>query len=322
MPTLPAFLGDTMPERIMKWLAYKKQGVGLMDTSQEGQLNTGQAPLNTLVNGFDDTVKAQAVQAIQMAIDSIEATASSITGVFRERLNGIQQRDAVTNVQVGIQNSFTVTKQWHFQMDLVTREILLDSLDCAKIVYKKGLTGALILGNKLQKIFTALPEHFTVTDFDIHLITSSEIIKEMEQIKASLPDLIKSGLVGPDILIEIMTSKSLSEMKSVVKKSLRKQKEENNQIQQLTQQLEQMQANLQQTQQQLQQAQSKVESLNEAKLQIEREKIQLQYQIDDFKAKTDRTFKENQAENDTKRTEIELMQLYDGNPYNDEVKNI
>jgi len=26
-----------------------------------------------------------------------------------------------------------------------------------------------------------------------------------------------------------------------------------------------------------------------------------------FKAKTDRTFKENKAENDTKRTEIELM---------------
>jgi hypothetical protein len=35
-----------MPERIMKWLAYKKQGIGIIDTSQEGQLNTGQAPLN------------------------------------------------------------------------------------------------------------------------------------------------------------------------------------------------------------------------------------------------------------------------------------
>jgi len=31
-------------------------------------------------------------------------------------------------------------------MDLVTREILLDALDCAKVVYKKGLTGVLILG--------------------------------------------------------------------------------------------------------------------------------------------------------------------------------
>ena len=321
MPTLPAFLGDSMPERIMKWLAYKKMGIGLMDTSQEGQLNTGQAPLNTLVNGFDDTIKAQAVQAIQMVADSIEATASSITGVFRERLNGIQQRDAVTNVQVGINNSFTVTKQWHFQMDLVTREILLDCLDCAKIVWNKGLTGTLILG-KLQKIFTALPEHFTITDFDIHITTSSEMLKEMEQIKTLIPEFIKAGIVSPDIIMDIMTARGLTEMKTKVKQSIKRQKEENNQIQQLTQQVEELQNNLQQAQQQLQQAQGKIEQLNEAKLQIEQQKIQLQFQIDDYKAKTDRTFKETQAENDTKRTEIELMQLYDGNPYNDEVKNI
>ena len=321
MPTLPTFLGDSMPERIMKWLAYKKMGIGLMDTSQEGQLNTGQAPLNTLVNGFDDTIKVQAVQAIQVVIDSIEATASSITGVFRERLNGIQQRDAVTNVQVGINNSFTVTKQWHFQMDLVTREILLDCLDCAKITYKDGLTGTLILG-KYQKIFTALPEHFTVTDYDIHLTTSSEIMKEMEQIKAVVPEFIKGGIVSADIIVDIMTAKSLTEMKMKVKQAIKKQKAENDKIQQLTQQVEELQNNLQQAQKQLQQAQSKIEQLNEAKLQIEQQKIQLQYQVDDYKAKTDRNFKETQAENDTKRTEIELMQLYDNNPYNDEVKNV
>lgn len=321
MPTLPTFLGDSMPERIMKWLAYKKMGVGLMDTSQEGQLSTGQAPLNTLVNGFDDTIKVQAVQAIQLVADSIEATASSITGVFRERLNGIQQRDAVTNVQTGINNSFTITKQWHFQMDLVTREILLDCLDCSKIVYKDGLTGVLILG-KLQKIFTALPKYFTVTDHDIHLTTSTEILKEMEQIKAIVPEFIKGGIVSPDIIVDIMTAKSLTEMKVKVKQAIKKQKEENNQIQQLTQQVQELQNNLQQTQQKLQQALQKVESLNEAKLQIEREKMQLQYQIDDYRNKTERTFKESQAENDTKRTQIELMQLYDGNPYNDEVKNI
>ena len=321
MPTLPTFLGDSMPERIMKWLAYKKQGIGLIDTSQEGQIGTGQAPLNTMFNGFDDTVKAQAVQAIQLVIDSIEATASSITGVFRERLNGIQQRDAVTNIQTGINNSFIVTKQWHYQMDLVTREILLDSLDCAKIVYKDGLTGTLILG-KYQKLFTALPQYFTVTDFDIHLTTSSEIVKEMEQIKALIPEFIKGGIVGPDIIVDIMTSKSLTEMKVKVKKAIKKQKEENNQLQQLVQQNQELQNQLKQMQQQLQQAQNKIESLNEARLQIEQQKMQLQYKIDDYKAKTDRTFKESQAENDNKRTQIELMQLYDGNPYNDEIKNI
>lgn len=321
MPTLPAFLGDSMEERIMKWLAYKKQGIGLLDTSQEGQLNTGQAPINTMFNGFDDTVKSQAVQAIQMAIDSIEATASSITGVFRERLNGIQQRDAVSNVKVGISNSFTVTKQWHFQMDLVTREILIDALNCAKIVWKDGLTGTLVLG-KLQKIFTALPEHFTVTDFDIHLTTSSEMLKEIEQIKSIIPEFIKGGIVSPDIIVDIMTAKGLTEMKVVVKKAIKKQKAEVNQIQQLSQQNQELQNNVKQLQSQLQQAQTKIESLNEAKLQIEQQKLQLQFQIEDYKNRTDRAFKENKAENDTKRTEIELMQLYDGNPYNDKVKNI
>jgi hypothetical protein len=35
---------------------------------------------------------------------------SSITGVFRERLNGIEARDAVTNIKIGQNNSFIITK--------------------------------------------------------------------------------------------------------------------------------------------------------------------------------------------------------------------
>ena len=322
MPTLPAFLGNSMEERVVKWIAYKKAGIGLVDTSQEGQLNSGQAPLNTIYNGFDDTVKAQAVQAIQMVIDSLEATASSITGVFRERLNGIQQRDAVTNVQVGINNSFVITKQWHFQMDLVTREILLDSLNCAKTVYSKGLTGTIILGNKLQKTFTALPKYFTLTDHDIHIITSSEIIKEMEQIKALVPDLIKSNLVSPDILLDIMTARGLSEMKVTVKKALRKQKQENNILQKQQQQIEELQNALNNSKKQLQTALQKIDQLNQNKLELEKTKIQLENEVKMFEAKTDRTYKENKAENDTKRTEIEYLQLYDGNPYNDKIRQL
>lgn len=92
----------------------------------------GQAPMNTTFNGFDDTIKAQTIQAIQIAIDSVEQTCSSITGVFRERLNGIQQRDAVTNVQTSVNNSFTISKQWYQQMDTLTEEMLLDALNEAK----------------------------------------------------------------------------------------------------------------------------------------------------------------------------------------------
>jgi hypothetical protein len=95
---IPASLGVKWPERIQKWIAYKKAGLQLIDTTQEGRNDNGNAPMNTIFNGFDDTLKAQAIQAIEVAIQSLENTVSSISGVFRERLNGIQQRDAVTNI--------------------------------------------------------------------------------------------------------------------------------------------------------------------------------------------------------------------------------
>ena len=55
-------------------------------------------------------------------------------------------------------------------------KMLLDALNVAKSVYKNGLTGTIILGDKYQKIFTALPEYFTLSDHDIHIITSTDVM--------------------------------------------------------------------------------------------------------------------------------------------------
>ena len=319
---IPTNLGVNWPERLKKWLAYQKPGLALIDTSQEGRLATGQQPLNTTFTGFDDTVKAQAIQAIQLAIDSVEQTVSSITGVFRERLNGIEARDAVTNVKIGQNNSFVISKHWYHQMDVITEEILLDCLNQAKIVYKNGLTGTLILGDKFQRIFTALPEYFTMSDYDIHIVSASDTNKDLEQIKTLIPELIKSGAVSVDTIFDIMTCKSLSDAKYSAKLAVKKQKEETQNLQQLQQQLEQLQEQLKQAQQELQKSQQQVQSLNEAKLKLEQEKNQNDAKIKWFEAQTDREYKQASAQNDTERTKVELEQLHDGNPYNDTIRQI
>ena len=319
---IPTNLGVNWPERLKKWLAYKKQGLALIDTSQEGRLATGQQPLNTTFTGFDDTVKAQAIQAIQLAIDSVEQTVSSITGVFRERLNGIEARDAVTNVKIGQNNSFVISKHWYHQMDVITEEILLDCLNQAKIVYKNGLTGTLILGDKFQRIFTALPEYFTMSDYDIHIVSASDTNKDLEQIKTLIPELIKSGAVSVDTIFDIMTCKSLSDAKYSAKLAVKKQKEETQNLQQLQQQLEQLQEQLKQAQQELQKSQQQVQSLNEAKIKLEQEKNQNDARIKWFEAQTDREYKQASAQNDAERTKVEIEQLHDGNPYNDTIRQI
>ncbi len=67
-------------------------------------------------------------------------------------------------------------------MDTLVKEILADSIDMAKVVFKEGLTGQLVLGDQ-KEIFTLLPEYYSFTSYDIHLADSSEIIKEQEMLK-------------------------------------------------------------------------------------------------------------------------------------------
>jgi hypothetical protein len=77
---IPTVFGEDVTERLMKFVSYKKQGLAIFDSSQEG------TTINQAFNGYDDTVRVQAIQAIDLAIQEIETTTSSITGVFRERL--------------------------------------------------------------------------------------------------------------------------------------------------------------------------------------------------------------------------------------------
>ena len=57
MPLIPTSLGVDFPERIQKWLAYRKQGTMLINSAQEGDNST----LNTIFNGYDDTIKSGAI---------------------------------------------------------------------------------------------------------------------------------------------------------------------------------------------------------------------------------------------------------------------
>lgn len=313
---LPKVLGSDLTERLMKWKAYKKQGIALLDSSQEGL-----PPMNTTFGGFDDAIKLDTIQAIDLAIQRIEETCSTITGVFREKLGGIEQKDAVTNVQVGIKNSSYITKQFYQIMDLMTKEILLDILNLAKVVYKHGLSGTLILGDRLNKIFTALPEHYTITDFDIHIADSSDIIKEKALIEQITMEFIKGGIIDPEIILESITATGLTKMKIDVGIALEKKRKENGQLEQLTQQVQQLDKQLKDTTSEAQKLQQQVEKLNAEKLSLEKEKLAFEKELGWYEARTKNAYDQEMLELEQKRVGLEGLQLLDNNKNNDEIRN-
>lgn len=318
--SLPDFLGVEMPERIQKWIAYKKNGIAWYDSSQEGaQL------INTTFNGYDDTIKAQAVQAIQLAIESIEQQASAISGVFAQKLGQIQEREAASNVKVGIHQSTLLTKQYFHAMDLMQREACYDLLNLAKYVFKNGLTGTIVLGERLVKTFTALPEHFTMTDYDIHIADSSEAYAKLQTAQQMNFELIKGGLVDAEMAFDILDAKSLTEMKRRLNFAIKNKKAENNMLQQLQQQVQQYESNLKQDQKtisdlqnEIKRLQSQVEAAAQAKIQIEQKKVEIQEkEVADKKDYNDKLIEVKE-----KQLDAEIMQMWDGNPYNNEIRDV
>ena len=318
--SLPNWLGVEMPERIEKWKAYKKNGVALYDSSMEGaQL------INTTFNGYDDTLKAQAIQAIQIAIDSVEAQASSISGVFPQKLGQIQEREAASNVKVGVRQSTLVTKQYFHAMDLLQREACSDLLDLAKVVFKNGLTGTIVLGEHLVKVFTALPEHFTMSDFDIHIEDSSESYIAMQNAQQINAQLIQGGLVDAEMALDIVFAKNPTQLKRRMNKAIAMKKAENNMIQQLQQQVQQYESDAKQTQKtisdlqnEIQRLQSQVNASTQAKIQNDQRKLDIEEQ----EVRDKKDYNDKLIEVKEKQLQAEILQIRDGNPYNDEIVNV
>lgn len=311
---LPEMLGDNTAERLMKYIAYRKAGVAIFDSSQEGEV------INQVFNGFDDTVSYNSLQAIQAAIQMVEETASSITGVFRERLGGIHQRDAVANVEMGMQQSYIITKQYYQAMDTLVREILTDCINMAGKVYKNGFTGQLILGD-LKQVFTLKPEHYSMTTYDVHISDSSQIIKEQEQLKMLAQSYLQSNLMDPEILVQITTASSLSEMKKAVLETVRAKKTENDQLAQLQQALQEAQTQQQELQKQLEKSTQQIIKFNEKRLAIEEQNNAMEQEIARYKIDVQRELKERELDLIENRNKIEAMELLDNNPANNEVEN-
>jgi hypothetical protein len=293
--------------------------LGLIDSSQEG----GQG-MNTIFNGFDDTAKLQSIQAIELAMQSIKNQVSMVTGVLPEAMAQYEQRDAVSNVQLGVHTTMLLTKQLFRAMDIVYKEANYDMLNLSKLVWKDGITLTLLLGDKSQ-IFTALPEYYTVTDFDIHIEDSAKSFQDRQSLMTISGDLIRGGAADLEDITNIVTASGMTELKRTLDKSIAKKKEENNMLNQMQQQIQQyeqtmkeMEKSMQQLQNDNQQLNSQLERNSQQKLQLEAQRIAIE------KEKVRNTKEYNDKVIETKQQEVQaqVAQIYDANPYNDKIKSV
>jgi hypothetical protein len=256
---IPKVLGQNFMERLLKFVALRKQGVELVDPTEEG------ASLFQHYGDFKASLDGNSVQALQIVLESIEKQADITSGVNRYMYQAAEQRDAVSNVKTGIKQTSLIVKDTFELIYNIRENMLADLINQAKITYIKGKRGSYVVGTGMT-MFSVLPENFCFTDYNIHIINVNRDSEKIERAKLLLPELIGINAVDSNIALKVGMSDSATEIIEIIDESMAIKKEENNQLKQLSDQANQAGQQAKELQAKLQEAEAKLAKLEQSNL--------------------------------------------------------
>lgn len=257
LAAIPKVLGNDYMERLLKFLAFRKQGIELYDPTEDG------ANLFNHYGDFKGSLTGNLIEQLASVLESIERQADIVSGINRHMYQAAEVRDAATNVKLGQQQVSLITKDIFELLDTSRIHMLTDLLNIGKLTYVKGKRGSYIVGTR-QMLFEVKPESFCFSDFNINVLNSSKELLKVEKVKQLIPELVAAGMVEPDVAIKVTMSDSPSEILHVVNASLAKKAKENSAMSQMRQQLEQLSGQIKQYETELQKSAKEVEALTKA----------------------------------------------------------
>jgi hypothetical protein len=320
---IPKILGQDYMERLMKFIALRKQGLEVYDPTEEG------AHLFQHYGEFRGSLNPGTIEALATVLESLEREADIVTGVNRHMFQAAEVRDAVANVKVGQQTTSLVTKDIFQLVSTSRKHMLEDLINKAKITYAKGKRGSYIVGHR-QVLFGIQPENFCFTDYNIHVVNNSRDNMKLEKIAAIMPELVGAGALKPDVLIKVTMSDSPTEILQIITDSMLESDTSNEQMGQLNQQVEQMNEQVKQYEAELKKAQSQIESLTksgdqlkQADLNMRTEESQNRTRLADERLDLDTMIAQEEVTKDKMIVQLEREQLYAENTSGNarEIKN-
>lgn len=299
--SMPSFLSEDMTTRVLEVLAYRKQGVELIDSTEDDNF----AHYGEFRGGADPGL----LQQITATIRSIEETAYTITGVNPQFLGVIEQREAVTNVKQSINQTSVVTKPMYSRMNFVIRRALTDLVDAAKVAYKSGPRALFLLGEDGRQLFTLDPEYFIGSDYNVHITDSSEENKKIMEIREMVKQAANQGNIDQFLAIKLMTSDSLTNMTSYMTYYQNKTMQDRMTQDDLNSQMASSQDQINQLQTELDQLKAKNLALEERKIRLDEEKVRLDAEAKKEEIALKRQKQQEDNEKDKENIEIQKAEL-------------
>ena len=228
---IPKFLGNTMMERLNKFIALKKQGVELYDLSQEG------AQAFQHYGDFNNAVDGNSLSAIGAILAQINDHADLISGITPQMRGATEAREAASNVQTGVRMMSYANKKYSEALDSGLENVLLRLLENTNKAFPNGFSG--IYNKGLNKVnFNSLPKYYSHSTFIVSIKRDYTDTIELEKSRAYIRELSGAGIIDPESGLLASIADSKQELHEIAKEAIAKKKKENDQLQKMGQQLE------------------------------------------------------------------------------------
>lgn len=235
---IPKALGKKFMDRLTKWMTLRKQGIELIDPTEEGA-NTFQH-----YGDFNASIEGNAILAVNAILEGIATQADIVSGVPRQVLGIIEQRDAVENVKVGINQVSVLSLEMFRDIDRCMNYGMQETLDNYKWAYRNKPKEGIYHNGFAMIAFVVSPTNFSLTDYLVSVVSAGIENAKLIKIQALATELIKAGALDADVMVKVMNKKSVHEIENIIELALIRKKEEVASIQKMQQQMDQLQGEL------------------------------------------------------------------------------
>ena len=209
---------------VTKWLYFaRKSGISVVDSFKEGQKGMAKGRLAGSVGNTTGRVLEQRVgDFIQTHIEMMEfakAQMDEITGVSRQRLGQVENRETVGGVERAVSQSNHITEELFTMHDYCKKRCFQILIETAKIALKgKDTKFSYIADDMTRQIAEIDGDQFSEEEYG--LMVSNE--DEINQIQQKLDGMVQMGLQNQMLsfstAIKIYNSPSVREIQRLIEK--------------------------------------------------------------------------------------------------------
>ena len=245
---------------VTKWLYFaRKSGISVVDSFKEGQKGMAKGKLAGAVGNTTGRVLEQKVgDFIQTHIEMMEfakAQMDEITGVSRQRLGQVENRETVGGVERAVSQSNHITEELFTMHDYCKKRCFQMLIETAKIALKgQSIKFAYIADDQTRQLAEIEGDEFAEEEYGLMVSNDDEINHMQQKLDGMVQMGLQNQMVSFSTAIKIYNSPSIREIQRMIEKDETQMKE--SQSKQAEDQNKQVQAQMEQQALSEQQAQA------------------------------------------------------------------